>query len=48
MKGHLGNIDEIISHYQTDRERGLTAEQVIKKQEEFGKNKIKEKKKRFI
>ncbi len=48
MKGHLGNIDEIISHYQTDRERGLTAEQVIKKQEEFGKNKLKEKKKKSI
>ena len=46
MKAHVDSIENIISHYQTNQEIGLTTAQVEQKIGEFGLNKLKEKKKK--
>ncbi|MBE5737634.1 MAG: calcium-translocating P-type ATPase, PMCA-type [Clostridiales bacterium] len=48
MKAHIDSIENILSHYQTDQENGLTNEQVEQKRNEFGLNKLQEKKKKSI
>lgn len=46
MKAHVDSLESIISHFQTDKNLGLTDAQVQEKVNEFGLNKLKEKKKK--
>ena len=46
MEPYTGSKKELLDSFGVSEERGLTEEQVIKQQEKFGKNKLKEKKKK--
>ena len=48
MKAHIDSIENIFSHYQTDQDNGLTNQQVEQKRNEFGLNKLQEKKKKSL
>ena len=46
MVFHNQDISKVIEHLDTDTTNGLSDEQVAKRREKYGENKLKEKKKR--
>ena len=48
MVFHNQDISKVIEHLDTDTTNGLSDEQVAKRREKYGENKLKEKKKRTL
>ena len=48
MVFHNKDISKVIEHLDTDTTNGLSDEQVAKRREKYGENKLKEKKKRTL
>ena len=48
MVFHSEDISKVIEHLDTDTTNGLSDEQVAKRREKYGENKLKEKKKRTL